>query len=174
MNDKQLDSLLEGSIYDDDFSFERRNNISSQYMVDPKYAQYYDLGQCGVLNEDSDLHYDTDPTHWLKSMGWLGAAIAALLGLMFAALRKLYKLVKHEILAWVLKRYMKRIIELTDNGGTTKRFTFTKKDNRSSFKSYEESSERLALSHSLMTSKYLGLSEDGSPIYDLINKYLKK
>lgn len=181
MTEQELDLLLEGSIYDDDMTFERRNGIKIDYGLNEEDS-YDDLKSLyKIINENRELNsmdplnedsmYGTDPTHWTKGLGWLGVAIAAIMALLFKALKKLYNVVKNEILAWILKRYMYKIVEITDNGLGKKTSLFSKKD-RTCFKTLREGAERQCLVNTLKTEKFIGLSNDNSPLISIIKNKL--
>lgn len=148
MEDLKYDQILENFIYDDDFSFERRNhmyrNTDKQYKEDSFLLE-------------ADPGYGTDPTHWSKSLGWLAAALAALLALLYKLLKKLYKIGKTELMILLLKKYMKKVVDLTDNGLGQKTSIFGTRKNRVCFKTYSEEAQRNAAIYTLKATRRFGL-----------------
>lgn len=108
------------------------------------------------INEGDSPNPGRDPSYWIPNLGWLGglvmAGLAAILGLIGKALAA----GKQQIAILLLRRYMKKLVELTDDGIKKRRFLWSER-NRTCFRTLQEGAELQCYMSALSDAKAFGL-----------------
>lgn len=111
------------------------------------------------LNEGDKPNPGHDPSYWIPNLGWLGGLAAAGLAALLAAIGKLLAAGKQQIAILLLRRYMKKLVELTDDGIKKKRFLWHER-NRTCLRSLQENCETVPIVCTLSAAKAMGMIEN--------------
>lgn len=127
-----------------------------------------------ALNEGSDQYPGIGA--WQISglnkgaLGWLGGMAFAGLSALMVFIAKLGSHIKQQILIAALRRYMKKLVELTDNGAYKRKGIFAlfhrvrlDDDNKTCLKTLQKMNERRFCMYTSMAAKNDGFSFQGNP-----------
>lgn len=123
-----------------------------------------------------------DSVYWVPNFGWIGKIFMSGLTIGILGIGKLVSAASQQLAIFRLKKLMKRIVELVDNGafknnekggiisrvkgalsfliGRSSKSANSREDNRSSFKTYQKAMERSAALSTLCSAKTAGLVKD--------------
>lgn len=110
------------------------------------------------LNEADSPNPGHDPSYWIPNLGWLGGLAAAGLAALLGVIGKLLMAGKQQIAILLLRRYMKKLVELTDDGIKKRRFLWHER-NRTCLRSLQENCETVPIVCTLSAAKAMGMIE---------------
>lgn len=108
------------------------------------------------INEGDSPNPGRDPAYWIPNLGWLGGLVMAGLTAILGLIGKALAAGKQQLAILLLRRYMKKLVELTDDGIKKRRFLWTER-NRTCFRTLQEGAELQCYMSALSSGKALGL-----------------